>query len=91
MAAYFEAAMLFCFGVSWPFSVYRSWRTKNVTGKSAVFLWFILMGYVSGILFKIASGVDGVFALYAFNFVMVSADITLFYRYRRRMVEPAAT
>lgn len=89
MAAYFEAGMLVCFGISWPFAVYKSWSTKNVAGKSAMFLWFILFGYVCGILFKVASGVDVVIAFYAANLVMVAADIALYYRYRGRDAEPA--
>ena len=32
----FEAVMIFCFGVSWPFSIYKSYRTKSVKGKSLV-------------------------------------------------------
>jgi NhaP-type Na+/H+ or K+/H+ antiporter len=84
MAAYFEAGMLICFGISWPFAVYKSWSTKDVAGKSAVFLWFILLGYVCGIGFKVASGVDKIIAFYAVNLVLVATDIALYYRYRRR-------
>ena len=91
MGSFFEAGMLVCFGISWPFAVYKSWKSKDVTGKSAVFLWFILLGYVSGIAFKVLSGVDLVIAFYVTNLVMVGADIVLYYRYRGRTAQaPAA-
>lgn len=44
-----EAAMLVCFGSSWPFSIAKALRTKTVKGKSPVFLTLIILGYVFGI------------------------------------------
>ena len=81
--------MLVCFGASWPFSIYKSWRTKNVSGKSIVFLWLIFFGYLAGIANKLVRSLDPattlelVTALYAANAMLVFIDVVLFYRYRR--------
>lgn len=77
-----EAAMLACFGASWPFSVIKALRVKKVTGKSPVFLWLIFFGYIAGITFKLTSGVDWVLALYCWNLLVVGFDTLLYYRYR---------
>ncbi len=82
--------MLVGFGVSWPFAVWKTWTSKRVEGKSAVFLWCILLGYLSGILHKAFYSLDPVIALYAFNGLMVALDIALYYRYCGRAAEPAA-
>lgn len=78
-----EAAMLACFGASWPFSVIKALRVRKVTGKSPVFLWLIFFGYIAGITFKLTSGVDWVLALYCWNLLVVGLDTLLYYRYRR--------
>ncbi len=77
-----EAAMLACFGASWPFSVAKSLRVKKVTGKSPLFLWLIFFGYFAGITFKLSSGVDWVLGLYCWNLLIVGFDTLLYYRYR---------
>jgi len=77
----FEITMLVCFGSSWPFSIYRVWRTKCATGKSVTFLALILIGYVAGILHKVFHSFDPVVALYSLNAVMVSIDLVLSLRY----------
>ena len=77
-----EAAMLTCWGVSWPFSVIKTLRVKKVTGKSARFLWFVICGYLAGIVFKLSSGLDYVLAFYVFNLAVVGLDTALYYRYR---------
>lgn len=82
--------MLVGFGVSWPFAVWKTWSSKRVEGKSAVFLWCIFFGYVSGILHKVFGDFDEVTALYAFNGLMVALDIALYYRYRANDARPAA-
>ena len=85
----FEIGMLVGFGVSWPFAVWKTWSSKRVEGKSAVFLWCIFLGYVSGILHKVLGNFDAVTALYAFNCLMVALDIALYYRYRASSAQPA--
>lgn len=80
-----EAIMLLCFGISWPVSIYKSFTVKKVTGKSVIFLWMILFGYISGILHKYLNNYDMVIILYSINAIMVFADILLFYRYRHNV------
>ncbi len=81
----FEIIMLLCFGASWPFSVHRTWKTKNVVGKSAVFLSLVIIGYAAGIVHKLIYKPDPVIWLYALNAVMVTADLLLWFRYRERV------
>jgi len=78
----FEIGMLVCFGASWPFQVYKTWKTKSVQGKSLVFLWLVYLGYLSGIVHKLLFSRDFVIALYALNAALVLADLLLSYRYR---------
>ena len=80
-----EAIMLVCFGLSWPISIYRTYKVKNPLGKSIAFLWLIIIGYIAGILNKIVGPkVDWVIWLYAINALMVATDLFLVVLYRRR-------
>ncbi|MDD3013348.1 MAG: PQ-loop domain-containing transporter [Candidatus Gastranaerophilales bacterium] len=80
----FEIGMLVCFGASWPFAVVKTYKTKNVKGKSILFLILVLIGYLFGILHKIFHNYDMVIYLYMLNGLMVLADIILYFRYRKR-------
>jgi len=80
----FEIGMLICFGASWPFAVAKTYKTKNVKGKSILFLSLILIGYLFGILHKIFHSYDLVIYLYMINGLMVLADIILYFRYKNR-------
>ena len=80
----FETIMLLCFGLAWPFSIYRIWKTKTSTGKSMFFLCIILLGYISGIFFKIYGNMDEVIFLYILNSILVAIDIALTVKYRKR-------
>ncbi len=88
--AVFEGVMLFCFGLSWPISVYKSITSKSTKGKSVFFLFAILIGYIAGISGKIVGHVTGqskinfVLALYIINFLVVSTDVVLFFINRKR-------
>lgn len=82
----YEALMLICFGASWPFAVIKTYRTKNVKGKSLVFLSLIIIGYICGIIHKLIYKPDAVIWLYVANLVLVSADLVLWFRYRNREV-----
>jgi len=75
--------MLICFGVSWPFSIVRSIRARSSKGKSLTYLILLGLAYVSGILHKTLIDLDIVLALYIINFIMVSADIALYFRNAR--------
>lgn len=89
----FEIIMLVCFGMAWPFSIYKSWTTRAVGSKSLVFLVALLVGYIAGVLHKLIYAMDGVIVLYILNGTMVSIDIALYLRNRlyqiRQSVEAA--
>jgi hypothetical protein len=80
----FEITMLLCFGAAWPVSIYKSWKTRQIAGKSLPFLVIVLVGYAAGILNKIVVHYDLVIFLYILNAVMVSIDIVLYLRNRLR-------
>lgn len=80
----FEIIMLLCFGAAWPFSIYKSLKTKSVKGKSAVFLFILMIGYLSGIFHKLFYCYDKVLFLYILNFLMVFADFILYCKNKKR-------
>ena len=79
----FEICMLICFGASWPVSIYKSWTSRTVKGKSFVFTCLLCIGYIFGILHKIFYHRDIVIALYALNLVLISIDMCLYCRNRK--------
>ncbi|OGH97029.1 MAG: hypothetical protein A2039_06105 [Candidatus Melainabacteria bacterium GWA2_34_9] len=79
----FEALMLVCFGASWPFAVVKTYRTKNVKGKSSLFLSLVILGYLFGIVHKILYNFDYVIFLYVFNCLMVLLDLILYFKYKK--------
>jgi len=81
----YEIGMLACFGASWPFSVYKTYKVKNPAGKSFLFLWLVFIGYISGVLHKCIHNLDFVLALYILNGLLVGTDLALCYYYRARM------
>ncbi len=80
----FEALMLICFGLSWPFSIAKAVRTKQVMGKSPMFMIIVSVGYASGIVHKAVYSLDMVMGLYILNLGMVLTDLALFMRYKAR-------
>jgi len=80
----FEALMLLCFGISWPFSIAKSLKAKSVKGKSPLFLAIVCLGYVSGVIHKVLHNMDLVTVLYAANMLMVAFDLYLYILYSRR-------
>lgn len=76
----FEIIMLICFGAAWPFSIYESYKSESVEGKSIVFLCILLMGYIAGILHKIYFSYDSVIFLYMLNMLFVGIDMLLYWR-----------
>lgn len=84
MSQIFETLMLICFGCSWPISVVKSYRARTAKGKSVMFTYAIIIGYICGILGKITGGnINYVLGLYVLNLVIVSIDVALYYRNRR--------
>lgn len=86
----FEVIMLLCFGAAWPFSIYQSYKSRSVAGKSPIFLVVLLAGYIAGILHKVFFSYDRVLYLYLLNFLMVSVDFILYIR-NRRLVQTEKT
>lgn len=76
----FEILMLVCFGAAWPFSIYKSYKSKSVEGKSPYFLLILITGYVFGILNKIFYNYDQVVYLYAVNLILITTDFVLYLR-----------
>lgn len=73
--------MVICFGLSWPASVLKSYRSRTTKGKSLAFEIFIWLGYVAGIIGKfITQNITYVFIFYIINIVMVSIDLCLYFR-----------
>ena len=79
----FEAIMLVCFGAAWPFSIYKSWKSRSCAGKSVVFLYIVLFGYAAGVTHKLLYSRDWILALYTLTGLMVLTDILLYYRNAR--------
>lgn len=85
--SFFEAAMLICFGASWPFAVRKTYITKCVKGKSRLFLSLVIVGYVCGIINKILNSMDIVLWLYVINLLLVSSDFVLCILYRNIKID----
>lgn len=79
----FEVGMLVCFGMAWPTSILKSWRSRTTKGKSLFFLLIVLIGYACGILHKILYSMDFVIFFYILNFLMVTIDAAIYFRNRR--------
>lgn len=79
----YEIIMLVCFGISWPVSIYKTMKTRVVTGKSPLFMVIVIVGYFFGILNKAIFSCDWVILLYALNLLLVTIDLALYYRFSR--------
>ena len=86
MAQILEIAMMVAFGFSWPNNIITTYRNKSTKGKSLAFLLLIDFGYVCGILGKILGGniIWYVMFFYVLNFIMVTADLCLYFYYRKQ-------
>jgi len=83
----FEAAMLICFGISWPVSIIKSLRTKIVVGKSPLFMAIVCVGYLSGIIHKAVYSPDWIVGLYCLNMALVAVDLALYVKFSRANVK----
>jgi hypothetical protein len=84
MSQVFEACMIILFGVAWPASIVKSYKAKTAKGKSIYFLLAVEIGYLCGIISKIAAGnINYVIAFYILNGTMVMIDILLYIRNRK--------
>ena len=48
-----EIGMLVAFGFSWPFNIAKSWRSRTAKGKSVMFEFIVVFGYLVGLLGKL--------------------------------------
>ena len=78
--SFLEALMLTCFGAAWPVSIYKSYVSRSVEGKSLMFLVIVEVGYIAGVLHKFLYSFDMVIWLYIMNLIMVGVDLLLYAR-----------
>jgi len=91
MTEVLEVIMIVLFGASWPANVAKSYRSRTAKGKSLTFLVLIEIGYICGIASKLLNEVFMadfhqkwyVLFFYCLNFLMVGADIVLYFRNKK--------
>ena len=84
MTQVLEAAMLICFGISWPLSVVKNIKAHSAKGMSPAFILLIMSGYVAGITAKVLSGaINYVLAVYILNLAIVSVNLVIYFINRR--------
>lgn len=84
MAELLEAAMLACFGLSWPLNAYKNYKAGTAAGSSWQFIALITAGYVAGIAAKFVSGsVNWVLAVYVINIACIGVNWVVYFRNRR--------
>ncbi len=87
-----EAAMLVCFGFSWPMSVLKNIRAKSAKNMSLPFILLICSGYIAGIASKIIThNISYVLLVYLINLAIVSANIAVYFINRRLDKKKAKT
>lgn len=75
-----EAAMLICFGCSWPISVYKNAKAKTAKSMSLQFILLIILGYVAGIGAKLyTNNVNYVLLVYVLNLIFVLANLVVYF------------
>ena len=80
-----EAAMLICFGLSWPISLCKNIRARTAKNMSLQFILLICAGYVAGIAAKLLRGaVSCVLGAYFLNLAIVAANIVVYFINRHR-------
>ena len=80
MTDFLEAAMLICFGLSWPLSLMKNIKAKSAENMSLRFILLIIIGYIAGITAKIMShSINYVLIVYFINLIIVSANIIVYF------------
>ena len=80
-----EIGMLVAFGFSWPFNIAKSWRSRTAKGKSVLFEFVVVFGYLIGLLGKYilwsrTGSLPWSTWFYLADIAMVSIDIVLYFR-----------
>ena len=84
MSEFFEFAMLFAFGFSWPFAIWRTYKSKRVDGKSPHFMFIVIFGYACGIAAHLVEGTKlWLCAVYLVDMALVSTDLALYFHYSK--------
>ena len=84
LANILEAAMLVCFGLSWPMNAWKSYRARTAAGTSWQFLTLICAGYVAGIAAKFVSGnINWVLIVYFLNVACLAVNWAVYFRNRK--------
>ncbi len=79
-----EAAMLICFGLSWPMNAYKSYKAATAVSTSWQFIALITAGYVAGISAKFVSGdINWVLVVYFLNLVCLGLNWAVYFRNRK--------
>lgn len=80
MTQVLEAAMLICFGFSWPMNVYKNFKAKTAKSMSLPFILLIISGYVAGICAKLYShNVSYVLVVYVLNLLIVLVNVVVYF------------
>ena len=82
-----EMVMLIAFGASWPMQIAKTIRVKNPMGKSFIFQYLIISGYLCGIGSKIIKGEwnEWLIWIYLLDLALVSTDLILSHIYLARV------
>jgi hypothetical protein len=81
MQKIFETLMMVAFGLSWPFTIIKSYKARTNKGISLLFLILIEFGYICGIVAKfVGHDITYVLFFYVLNFLMIIADLLLYIR-----------
>ena len=79
-----EFAMLFVFGSSWPFAIWKTYHAKRVDRKSPHFLVLVIFGYLCGIAAHLVDGTKlWLCWVYLVDVLLVATDLALYIRYSR--------
>ena len=80
MASVLEAAMLVCFGISWPINLIKNIKSKTAKSMSLKFIILIILGYIAGIISKlITHTINYVLAIYLINLLIVSINVVVYF------------
>lgn len=80
MTEMLEAAMMICFGCSWPISLVKNIRSKTAKSTSLQFLILIIVGYLAGITAKIINHrFNYVLVVYLLNLVVVVMNLVVYF------------
>lgn len=81
IAQILEAAMLICFGLSWPLNAYKGYKARTAAGTSWQFIALITIGYLAGIAAKFAAGqLNWVLAVYFLNLAFLAVNWWVYFR-----------